>query len=245
MSLSADEGGYHREDFVIETKFGEVVNENGDLTGQMSFNAEWVKRSLDVSLKRLNLDYIDLFATHGGEPEQFSDDMFYCLEDLKSQGLIRAYGSNTFDTDVIEWISKEKAFDYVMLDYNIMRQDREDLIEELYENGVGVIGGAALAENLYSKRVYRIRSLNDIWYLLRAIVRFNKQVKEGRKFRFINKYSKMTGNQIALRYVLDNQYVTSSVFNTTNPEHLYENVKSTDIKLPNKIKEKIISEGKK
>lgn len=234
---------YDRSEFVIETKFGEVVGNNGELTGESSFQPDWIKRSLEISLKRLQTDYIDLFAAHGGRPEQFSDETFKCLENLKNQGLIRAFGINTFDTDVIKWVSKEKRFDYVMLDYNIMRQDRESLIKKLYDSEIGVIGGAALAEGLYSKR--KMKNLNDIWYLLRAKLRFKEQSRNGRNYRFINEVHGMTGNQIALRYVLDNPYVSASVFNTTSPEHLRENTKSVYMEIPKDIRERIKTVGKR
>ena len=44
-----------------------------------------------------------------------------------------------------------------MLDYSIMRQNREDLIDKLYGNGIGVIAGAALVQSVYSNRVLKIR----------------------------------------------------------------------------------------
>ena len=53
-----------------------------------------------------------------------------------------------------------------------MRQDRKDFIEKLYTAGIGVIVGAALAQSLYSNRIYRIKTKNDIWYLLRALKNF-------------------------------------------------------------------------
>ena len=80
---------------------------------------------------------------------------------MKSQWLIRAYGINTFSTEFLEWIAQEKSFDYVLLDYNIMRQDREPLIEKLKATGVAVIAGSAMGESLYSKNVFKIRNRND------------------------------------------------------------------------------------
>lgn len=194
-------------------------------------------------MKRLGLDYIDLYAAHGGQIADFTDEMLKTLDDLKSQGIIRAYGVNTFDTEVLEWINKNKAFDYVMCDYNIMRQDREDLIQRLNQNGIGVIGGAALAEGLYKRR--KVRNIKDIWYVLRANHSFKNHMKVGKNFQFINNYKNATGNQIALRYVLDNPNLTSAVFNTTNPRHLKENVRASQIKMPDAVRKKIEVEGRK
>ena len=44
---------------------------------------------------------------------------------------------------------------------------------------------------------------------------------------------------MALRYVLDNPGVTSAVFSTINCDHLIENLKSTEIEMPEKIRRQI------
>ena len=122
-----------------------------------------------------------------------------------------------------------------MLDYNVMRQDREPLIKSLYENGVGVVAGSALAESLYSNRVFKVKSVKDLWYLARATVKFRDQLFEGRKYRFINEVEGMTGAQIALRYVLDNPYVSSALFGTTTMSHLEDNVLALEKEIPQNV----------
>ena len=89
-------GSAKREDFIIETKFGETINSDGSYGGS-NWSPEWVKKSVDISLNRLGLDYIDLFAMHGGAPEDCTDAFMKTLQDLKDQGIIRAFGVNTFD----------------------------------------------------------------------------------------------------------------------------------------------------
>jgi aryl-alcohol dehydrogenase-like predicted oxidoreductase len=108
----------------------------------------------------------------------------------------------------------------------------EPLIGSLYKNGVGVIAGAPLAEGLYSERIYHPRSKKDLWYLARAAAHFRKQLHEGRRYRFINRVDGMTGAQVALRYVLDNPYITSAVVGTTSADHLRENMQVLQKSIP-------------
>lgn len=225
-----------RNRLVISTKFG-TKRINGKYV--KDFSPEWIEESVQLSLKRMGLDRLDCLLCHGPGIEDFNEALFRKLDELKERGLVKAIGANTFDTDVIEYIRDHKCFDYVMLDYNIMRQDREPLIKSLYENGIGVIAGAPLAESLYSNRVFRVRSAKDVWYLARAVANFRGQLIKGRKYRFINKVSGMTGTQIALKYVLDNPYVTSAVFGTTSMVHLEENMGSLDVEIPEGIIRKI------
>lgn len=176
---------------------------------------------------------------HGGSISVITPQLLSALRELKSSGTIRAIGINTFSTDVIKWVAKEKCFDFVMLDYNILRQDREQLIKTLYESGVGVIAGAPLAESLYSNRIFKIKKSKDLWYLARAFANFRGQLIKGRKFTFINDIEGMSGSQIALKYVIDNPYITSAVFGTTTMTHLEENVRAQDIKIPESILQRI------
>ena len=181
---------------------------------------------------------------HGPKINEMTDEVLKFMNDLKAQNVVRAIGVNSFDTDVLSYICDNRLFDFVMLDYNIMRQDREELIKRLYKNGIGVIAGAALAQSLYSNRVFQIHEKKDIWYLLRALKNFRGHMFEGRKYRFINKIPNFTGSQIALRYVMDNPYVSSAVFGTTNLQHLVENVQATNMILPADILEKIRKNGR-
>lgn len=224
--------GYRREDFVIETKCGETLLPDGKY-GPADFSPDWLRRSVEISLERLQTDHIDLLATHGGRRKYFTDEFFALMEDLKRQGLIRAYGvSSGVDAETLEWIAAERCFDYVMLRYNIFTQEQEERIQKLHDAGVGVLAGASLGEGLYSNRVLKVRNRKDLWYLARAFVHQRANLKRGKAFRFMSECEEATSNQIALRYVLDNPNVTAALFNTTNPEHLRENALASEITMP-------------
>ena len=188
-----------REDIIISTKFG-TKNINGKYIHD--FTPEWMNHSVKTSLKRMGIKYVDLLLVHGPQINDLTETYLNAMRKLKEKGIVKAIGINTFDTDVIEFVCKTKCFDFVMLDYNILKQEREIIIDQLYENGIGVIAGAPLAESLYSNRIFKIRKMKDIWYLARAVVNFRSQIIKGRKFSFINKVPGMTGSQVALKYVI-------------------------------------------
>lgn len=228
----------NRENIIIETKFGETLNSDGSY-GPYNWSSDWIKKSVEISLKRMNIDYIDLLAMHGGNPENCSDELFKTFEDLKTQGIIRAYGVNSFDDRFLNWICKKQCFDYVMLDYNILKQEREDIVQKLDEAGIGVLAGMALGQSLFSRK--KIKNRNDLWYFLRAFVHFRDNMKKSKDFRFLTEQKEYSGNQLALRYVLDNPHVSSAVFSTINKEHLLDDLGATNITMPEDIK-KLIKE---
>ena len=225
-----------RNNIVISTKFG-IRNINGKLVHDVS--PEWIKESVKISLRRMGISYIDCLQIHGPRISDFTEELYSVLDELKEKGIVRAVGANSFDTDVLEFICKEKRLDFVMLDYNIMRRDREELIQKLQANDIGVIAGAALAESLYSNRIFKIRGKKDVWYLARAIKNFREQFFHGWKYRFINHVEGTTGAQIALGFVLNNPMVSSAVFGTTTMSHLEENVRAVCVETPQEVLEKI------
>lgn len=119
-----------------------------------------------------------------------------------------------------------------MLDYNMLKQEREPLIKKLSEQGIGVIAGQPMAESLYSNRIFKIRTVKAMWYWVRTVVNFRKLLFKGRKIRFVNYVDGMSGSQIVLKYVLDNQDVSATVFGTTSLKHLRENLELRYLEIP-------------
>lgn len=225
-----------REDIVISTKFGTKCIDGKYIH---DFTPEWVFPSVRSSLTTMGIDYVDMVLIHGPQISDLTPEYLAEIRRLKTEGLTKAIGINTFDTDVIEYIRDTGCVDFVMLDYNILRQDREPLIQSLYDHGIGIIAGAPLAESLYSSRVFRIRKPKDLWYLARALVNHRGKLIRGRKYYFVNHVPGLTGSQVVLRYVLDNPCVTTAVFGCTTPAHLTDNAKATDISLPEEITQQI------
>lgn len=221
-----------RQDVVISTKAGTRI-----IDGKYAHDVseEWIKRSVEISLERMGIDYIDVLYIHGPSMDDIRNErLLRVLSDLRSQGVIRTTGANTFDTPVIEAITQDKTFDVIMLDYNIVRQDREPQIEMLHSAGIACVAGQALAESVFLNSVFKLRSKKDIWYLARTFGR--KQSRDlfirARKYRFLNQKEGPSGSQVALRYVLDNPYVSSASFGTVSFEHLEENCNALNLTIP-------------
>lgn len=232
-------GSEKRKDLVISTKCGTRVDDNGHY--YKDWSVDWLKRSLETSLDRLNTDYIDMLNLHSPALPEISDEVWCLLEDFKKQKLVSAVGVSCLDDKGNELAVNNTALDFIMVSYNLFEQHKEDVIKSLYESGKGVIAGTPLAKTLFSNDVFKVKDIKDIWYLLRALANNRGYIKKGLKCRYINHAENMSGNQIALKYVLDNPYITSAVFGTTSREHLLENVGALDITIPDDILAKIKS----
>jgi D-threo-aldose 1-dehydrogenase len=74
------------------------------------FTPESARTSLETSLRMIGSDYVDLFFLH--EPtgeDRISDDLYQCLEDLKTEGKIRDYGISSMARDVMSLVREHPA----------------------------------------------------------------------------------------------------------------------------------------
>jgi aryl-alcohol dehydrogenase-like predicted oxidoreductase len=228
----------HDSALVVSTKAGTRIADSGRL--YKDFSPEWIRKSCRLSLQNLGMESLGLFQLHGPAIGDLRSELIDELCLLKSEGLVRAIGVNSFDRNVLEHVLKTKAFDFVMLDYNILTRRQEDLIDRLYDGSIGVIAGSALANSLFSNRILKITSHRDLWYFARAVVNFREKFKNGFAYRFINQCEAMTGPQVAMAYVLANNKVSAGVFGTTSIDHLLENIVASDLVIPDQLMDLIL-----
>lgn len=90
-----------RQDVVIATKFGHIINEAGrTVYGDDSQILKNVRSDVENSLRRLQTDYIDVYQLHAGNYDaENAPDLREVLEDLVQQGVIRWYG---WSTDLVD-----------------------------------------------------------------------------------------------------------------------------------------------
>ncbi|WP_395673564.1 aldo/keto reductase [Phenylobacterium sp.] len=215
---------------VVSTKAGSFHAGNGRIGRDHSPAA--ITASAERSLRNLGLDVLPVLQLHGPAIAELTDDLIAALLDLKGRGLVRALGLNSFDPAVVEHAVTLPAFDVVMVDYNVLRPEREPLIARAAAAGVGVLAGMPLAMGHTGLKVANIRGMQDLWYAARGLARHRREVRDGARFRFLHGRPDITGSQAALAYVLENPGVASAVLGTTRLAHLRENLAASGMMLP-------------
>ena len=222
--------GLDRRKLVIATKAG-TYHAGGRRIGR-DFAPAAIVASAERSLDNLELDEIDLLQLHGPAAAELTPKLMEALEDLKARRLVRAVGVNSFDPEVIEHAISLPGIDVVMVDYNVLRPEREPLIAAAAQAGKGVLAGMALAMGHTSPPLLRLRGPQDLWYAARGLARHRDELRRGARFRFLHQQPDFTGSQAALAYVLANPRVSCAVFGTTRMEHLKENAAASGHPLP-------------
>jgi aryl-alcohol dehydrogenase-like predicted oxidoreductase len=214
---------------VIATKAGTFHAGGGRIGRDMRPAA--ITASAERSLRNLGLDALGLLQLHGPAIGELNGEMLAALEDLKTRGLARAVGLNSFDPAVIEHALGLPQIDVVMVDYNVLRPEREPLIARAAAAGKGVLAGMPLAMGHTRPLWARLKGPQDLWYAARALARHRQELARGRRFAFLHRLPDMTGSQAALAYVLANPHVSAAVFGATRPQHLRENLAASGLSL--------------
>ena len=141
-----------RDSFVISTK---VIPPGLDwASGEIGeeFTVEAYLSMFETSLKRLKMDYVDIFYQHVVAKEEavLRDDILGAMQKMKDQGKARFVGVSTHHNqpEVIRAATRSKVYDVVLVGYNFMLDNHEEIREAMAEGaaaGMGYIGMKAMA----------------------------------------------------------------------------------------------------
>lgn len=229
--------GCDTSNLVIATKAGTYHAGGGRIARDMRPAA--IVASAERSLRNLGLEALGLLQLHGPAVHELNDEMLAALEGLKARGLARGIGLNSFDPAVIDHAITLPTFDAVMVDYNVLRPEREPLIARAAAAGKGVLAGMPLAMGHTRPWLSRLQGPQDLWYAARALAKHRDELARGARFRFLHRLPDMTGSQAALAYVLANPHVGAAVFGATRSAHLRENLAVSGRPLPDSVMARI------
>ena len=232
-----------RSSLVISSKAGATVGAARVMpvprARQKNFSPKFVEKVCAKSIRNLNCDYLDIFQLHGPTITEITEPLLKRLSIMREQGMFRYLGVNTHSKEVMLYVAKHpEIFDMVLIDFNILQLDREPIIDELDQSGIGVVAGTVLGQgHLVKGKIGSLKTSADIWYLGRALLKRSGRVlaKRSREMReALNLISEMSASQAAFSFILENPKVASCVFGTTKIANLIEIIESGDKRLGRK-----------
>ena len=227
----------NKHDLVVATKAGSYTDGQGKW--REDFSSLGVRRTVEASLTRLGLDAIPLMHLHGPEIANLTDDLLDTLARLREEGKVLHLSVNSFDVNVIEHTMTLPLFGAMMIDYNILRPEREPIIAKLAARNLGIMAGMALGGGLYRKDRFRIRGVQDVWYMARAWKNHRSDIKRGRNFHFLEQEQRLAAGEIALAWVLRKPEISCAVLGTTRMPHLLANLQASGKTISDDLLQKI------
>src|SRR5208283_1564707 len=233
--ILADDLAAHRDELIISTKAGYEM-----WPGPYG---EWGSRkyllaSLDQSLKRLGLDYVDIFYSHRFDPETPLEETMGALDTAVRQGKALYVGISSYNSRrtreaaaILERLGTPCLIHQPS--YSLLNRwiEADGLLDTLADEGIGAIVFSPLAQGLLTDKY-----LNGVPSDSRAAQAhfFNPDFLKPETLahvRALNEIAKCRGQslaQMALAWALRDKRVTSALIGTSRPEQVVDSVRALD-----------------
>ena len=231
----------YRQEVVIATKVGVVRTSSGEL--KKDFSRQHIFHAVDGSLKRLRTDYIDLYQVHNPTMEELKrEEIQDAMERLQDAGKIRFWGvSVSTPEEGVEVIQRKWAHALQVL-FNILNQAPAQVLLPLAkEKGYGVLARVPLASGLLTGK-FRIDSLfasDDVRQNFLTPRRLHEAIQRVDEVKSIIGGATRNLAEGALRFVLADEAVSSTIPGARNPRQVEMNVAALESTLPLDILEKL------
>jgi aryl-alcohol dehydrogenase-like predicted oxidoreductase len=202
-----------RDKVIIATKAGNQWRPDGS-GWDWNPRKEYILKCADESLKRLQIDYIDLYQSHGGTIEDNIDETIEAYEILLKQGKIRYYGLSSIRPNVIREFIKKSNIVSVMTQYSLLdRRPEESTLQLLHENNIGVLARGSVTTGLLANKPAK------------PYLNYNeKQIAAAANAIKSISLKERNAAQTAIQYILNNPAVTSAIVGIRTMEQLNEAV---------------------
>ena len=237
--------GVRRESVVIATK---VFNQMSDEINDRGLSRKHILDSIDRSLNRLKIDYVDLYQIHRWDNATPIEETMEALNDVVKSGKARYIGASSmfawqfakaqYTADLHGW----RRFVSMQNHYNLVyREEEREMIPLCIDQGIGLIPWSPMARGFFGGNRHKqgggetVRAQTDdfagmLYYRPEDFTVADRawEVARGRN---------VSGSQVALAWILSKPYVTAPIIGASKLEHLDQSIAALEIKLaPEEIK---------
>lgn len=222
-----------REKVKLATKFG-IISSDGFQFG-VNGTPEYVRTCCEASLKRLDVNYIDLYYQHRIDVSVPIEDTMGELKKLVNEGKIRYIGLSEASADTISRAHAVHPITAVQMEYSLWTREIENEIIPLCRKlGIGIVSYSPLGRGFFGGKAVLESLPADS--LLSMHPRFNGENLEKNKLLY-NKLANLaakhacTAPQLALAWLLHQGSHIIPIPGTTKVKNLDINIGSLDVKL--------------
>src|SRR6201747_701837 len=224
-----------REKVVIATKFGFHFDADGKQAG-LNSRPEHIKEVADASLKRLNIETIDLFYQHRVDPDVPIEDVAGAVKDLIAEGKVKHFGLSEAGVQTIRRAHAVQPVTALQSEYSLwFRRPEAEVIPTLEELGIGFVRYSPLGKGFLTGAMNENTKLesNDF---RSTLPRFAPEAMKANQalvdlLGSIAERKDATPAQIALAWLLAQKPWIVPIPGTTKLHRLEENIGAVDLEL--------------
>ena len=231
--------GVKRENIVVATK---VRGEMSDDVNDRGLSRKHILDSIEKSLQRLQMDYVDLYQIHRWDYETPIEETMEALNDVVRAGKARYIGASSMFTwqfaKALHTSEKHGWTKFISMQnhYNLVyREEEREMIPFCQDQGIGLLPWSPMARGFFAGDRKRggggetSRSNNDPF--AKGLYFRDEDFTVADCAAEVAKERGVTASQIALAWVLNKSYVHSPIIGATKMDHLDQAIAAIDIKL--------------
>jgi aryl-alcohol dehydrogenase-like predicted oxidoreductase len=226
-----------REQVVIATKFGFKFEQNGTPRSVgLDSQPDYIKRGVEGSLKRLQVDAIDLFYQHRVDPEVPIEDVAGAVRDLIQQGKVKHFGMSEAAAQTIRRAHAVQPVTALQSEYSLWwKRPEEEVLPMLEELGIGFVPYSPLGKGFLTGKITEETSFAST-DIRNRIPRFTSDARKANRalvdlLGAIAERKKATRAQIALAWLLAQKPWIVPIPGTTKVARIEENMGAAAIEL--------------
>jgi aryl-alcohol dehydrogenase-like predicted oxidoreductase len=155
-----------RDEFVLATKFARRVDRAtpGDQStiGKLDGSPEWVRESIEGSLRRLGTDHVDLYYQHRVDPNVPIEETVGAMGELVEQGKVRHIGLSEAAPETVRRAHAVHPVTALQSEYSLWTRDPEgEVLSTCRELGIGFVAYSPLGRGFLSGRFTSPEELDD------------------------------------------------------------------------------------
>jgi len=221
---------------VLATKFGIVRDPANPQVRGVSGKPEYVRSSCEASLRRLSVDYIDLYYQHRVDPNTPIEDTVGAMAQLVKEGKIRHIGLSEASPQTLRRAAKVHKITALQSEYSLWTRDPErEVLPTCRELGIGFVAYSPLGRGFLTGQFKRFEDFPEDDYR-RFSPRFQgenfrKNLDLVKRVEEIAKEKHCTASQLALAWVLAQGKDIVPIPGTKRRKYLEDNVGAVNVRL--------------
>jgi len=223
-----------RDKVVLATKFGIVRDPNNPSTRGVNGKPEYVRQSCESSLRRLQVDSIDLYYQHRVDPNTPIEETVGAMAQLIKEGKIRHIGLSEASPATLRRAAKVHPITALQTEYSLWSRDPEaEILKTCRDFGIGFVAYSPLGRGLITGQIRRFEDLAPDDFRRNSPrfqgENFQKNLDLLGKVEELAKEKHCTPSQLALAWVLAQGADVVPIPGTKRRKYLEENAAAMNV----------------
>lgn len=224
-----------RDQYILASKFGWEIDDHNKVTWAINGKKDYVRKSIERSLKNLNTDYIDLYYLHRLDKNTPIEETVGAMAELVQEGKIGYIGLSEVSSETVKRAHAVHPITAVQSEYSLFerRVEERGVLATLNDLGIGFVAYSPLGRGFLSGQIKSIDDLpeNDF---RRAIPRFqgemfSKNMELVKAIEAMAEVKNVTSSQLALAWIMSKGILP--IPGTKRRKYLEQNIAATTIVL--------------